>query len=182
MTKKIIDNRLGFITYLIMNFLFSLLGLILGALSARGLITSNWSFLKLVEPFFVLIPLFILFILLEFLVKPTYIEISICGSEVSLKTFIPNINNGFRFFMMFKYRDHLTELKISPTEYNNYSLTIGALGFRKILTLQKIENGKVFQTAEINISMLGQKKYTLLVLSLDRLRSKINLNLNLNLN
>jgi len=176
MTKNVIDNRLGFGIYLAMNFLFSLMGLALGVLSVRGLITNDWTFLGLIEPFYGLIPLFVIFIVVDFLVKPTYVEISISGSEIAIKTFIPNARNGLRFLLMFKYREHLAELRLNQREYNNYTLTIGTLGFRKILTLQKIENGKVYQTSEINVSLLGQKKYTLLVLSLDRLRSKINLN------
>lgn len=176
MTKNVIDNRLGFSIYLAMNLLFSLLGLALGILSVRGLITNDWTFLGLIEPFYGLIPLFILFIIVDFLVKPTYVEISISGSEIAIKTYIPNTSNRLRFLLMLKYREHLAELRLSQREYNNYTLTIGALGFRKILTLQKIENGKVYQTSEINVSLLGQKKYTLLVLSLDRLRGKINLN------
>jgi len=45
-----------------------------------------------------------------------------------------------------------------------------------MLIFQKIEKDGISETSEINISLLGQKKYTNLILSIDRMQGKINLN------
>jgi hypothetical protein len=56
------------------------------------------------------------------------------------------------------------------------NLTIGKFGIKKELRLQKINNDGVYKSANINISLLGQKKYTNLIVAIDRLRTKICLN------
>jgi hypothetical protein len=55
-------------------------------------------------------------------------------------------------------------------------LVISICGIRKALILQKINKSGIYETSDINISFLGQKKYTELVLSIDRMKGKINLN------
>jgi hypothetical protein len=77
---------------------------------------------------------------------------------------------------MLGYRKYLKELKISQLEYNDYKLVINNCGFRKVLILQKINKSGIYETSDINISFLGQKKYTDLILSIDRMKGKINLN------
>jgi hypothetical protein len=39
-----------------------------------------------------------------------------------------------------------------------------------------MDNGKLFESKPINISFLGVRKYTDLILSIDRLKEKISLN------
>jgi len=77
---------------------------------------------------------------------------------------------------MLWYDKYLTELVIDRQSYNNYKLLIDRLGFRKNLILQKIDNGKLYESTPINISFLGAKKYTDLILSIDRLKEKMTMN------
>jgi hypothetical protein len=176
MIKNQIDNKQGFRIYIIMNLIVSLLGFTIGFLSIRGLITQDWSFMEIIKPYIGFIAVFIVFGLFEFAIKPSYIETIINEREIIIRTFNPNIRNGLRFILILGYRNHLSELRLSQNEYNDYKLLIDKCGLRRILTLQKINKTGIYETSEINISLLGQKKYTELILSIDRLRSKINLN------
>ena len=171
-----INNKQGFQIYIIVNLIFSILGFLIAILSIRGIITQNWSFIEIIKPYIGLIVVFIVFGLFEQLIKPTYIETVITEREIIIKTFQPNTHNGFRFLLMLGYQGLLKELRVNRQEYNDYRLLIDRFGFRKILILQKINKNGIYETSEINISLLGQKKYTNLILSIDRLRGKINLN------
>jgi len=176
MIKNQIDNKQGFQIYIIVNLIFSLFGFSVGILSIIGVITQDWSFIEIIKPYIGLIAVFIVFGLLEFAIKPSYIETLIDEREIIIRTFNPNIRNGLRFILILGYRKHLSELKLSQHEYNDYKLLIDRCGLRRIMTLQKINKSGIYETSKINISLLGQKKYTELILSIDRLRSKINLN------
>jgi hypothetical protein len=176
MTNNRIDNRQGFRIYIIVNLIISLLGFTIGFLSIRGVITQDWSFLVIIKPYVGLIAVLIAFGLYEFAIRPSYIESIINEREIIIRTFKPNIGNGIRFVHMLKYRKHLSELRLSHNEYNDYKLLIDKCGLHRILTLQKINKGGIYESTEINISLLGQKKYTELILSIDRLKGKIKLN------
>ena len=176
MIKNQIDNKQGFNIYIIVNLIISLFGFTIGILSIRGVITQDWSFIEIIKPYFGLIAVFVVFGLFEFALKPSYIETIINEREIIIRTFNPNIRNGLRFILILGYRKHLSELRLSQNEYNDYKLSIDKWGLHRILTLQKINKTGIYETSEINISLLGQKKYTELVLSIDRLRGKINLN------
>jgi len=171
-----IDNRLEFKTYIILNLLFSIVGFTIGILSIRGVITQDWNFINFLVPFFWLIGVFILFGLFEFALKPSYIETIVNESEIIIRTFKPNVRNGLRFILMLRYPKYLKELKLSQKEYNDNKLLIDSFGLRKILILQKINKQGIFETTNINISLLGLKEFTNLILSIDRLKGKINLN------
>jgi hypothetical protein len=171
-----IDNKQGFRIYIIMNLIISLFGFAIGILSIRGVISQDWSFIGFLKPYIGLIVVFIVFGLFEFAIKASYIETIINEREIIIRTFKPNIRNGLRFILTPGYRKHLSELRLSQNEYNDYKLLIDKCGFHKILTLQKINKSGIFRSSEINISLLGQKKYSELILSIDRLRGKINLN------
>ncbi len=176
MTNNQIDNRQEFRIYIIVNLIFSILGFTIGLLSLRGVITQNWNFLEIIKPYVGLIAVFIAFGLIEFVIEPSYVESIINEREIIIRTFKPNIRNGLRFILMLRYRKHLSELRLSQNEYNDYKLLIDKCGLRRILTLQKINKSGIYESTEINISLLGQKKYTELILSIDRLKGKINLN------
>jgi len=176
MIKNQIDNRQGFRIYAIMNLIISIFGFTIGILSIRGVITQDWSFIEIIKPFIGLIVVFIVFGLFEFAIKPSYLETIINEREIIIRTFNPNIRNGLRFILILGYRKHLSELRLSQHEYNDYKLLIDKCGLRRILILQKINKSGIYETSEINISLLGQNKYTELILSIDRLRGKINLN------
>jgi hypothetical protein len=171
-----IDNKQGFRIYIIVNLIISIFGFTIGILSIRGVITQDWSFIRVLKPYIGLIVVFIVFGLFEFAIKPSYIETIINEREIIIRTFNPNIRNGLRFILMLGYRKHLSELRLSQNEYNDYKLMIDKCGLHRILILQKINKSGIYGSSEINISLLGQKKYTELILSIDRLRSKINLN------
>ena len=176
MIKNQIDNRQGFRIYIIVNLIISLLGFTIGFLSIRGVITQDWNFIEIIKPYIGFIAVFIAFGVFEFAIKPSYIETIINEREIIIRTFNPNIRNGLRFILMLGYRKYLTELRLSQNEYNDYKLLIDKCGLRRILTLQKINKSGIYKTTEINISLLGQKKYTELILSVDRLKGKMNLN------
>jgi len=171
-----IDNKKGFQIYIIVNLIFSIIGFLVGILSIQGIITQDWSFIEIIKPYIGLIAIFIVFGLFEFAIKPSYIETKINEREIIIRTFNPNNRNGLRFILILGYEKHLRELRLSQNEYNDYKLVIDNFGLRRILTLQKINKTGIYETSEINISLLGQKKYTELILSIDRLRGKINLN------
>jgi hypothetical protein len=171
-----IDNKKGFQIYIIVNLIFSIIGFLVGILSIRGVITQDWSFIEIIKPYTGLFAVLIVFGLFEFAIKPSYIETIINEREIIIRTFNPNIGNGLRFILMLGFRKHLSELRLSQNEYNDYKLLIDKCGLRRILTLQKIDKRGIYETTEINISLLGQKKYTELILSVDRLKGKINLN------
>ena len=114
--------------------------------------------------------------LFDYLIQPAYIEFQILHSEVRFKSFNPNRNNKFRIFLMVFYNRYLIEQTINQQSYNNYILNIDRFGLRRNLILQKLENGILYQSKPINISFLGIKKYTNLILSIDRLQEKITLN------
>jgi len=118
----------------------------------------------------------VFFILIDEKVKPAYIQFEIIEDEIIIKTYNPHSNKWESPFALFGYKRKIKELKMSREEYNNYWLTIGRFGLKKELKLQKINNDGVYKSSNINISLLGQQKYTNLILAIDRLRSKICLN------
>ena len=112
----------------------------------------------------------------DYLIRPAYIEFQISQNEIRFKSFNPNRNNKFRIFLMVAYKKYLIEQTINQQSYNNYILIIDRFGFRRNLILQKLEHGVLYQSKPIDISFLGIKKYTNLILSIDRLQEKISLN------
>jgi hypothetical protein len=118
----------------------------------------------------------VFFIVIDEKVRPAYIEFEIIEDEIIIKTYNPHSNKWESPFALFGYKRRIKELKMSREEYNNYWLTIGRFGLKKELKLQKINNDGVYKSSNINISLLGQQKYTNLILAIDRLRSKICLN------
>ena len=130
--------------------------------SKNSLIILNW--------------IMVFFILIDEKVKPAYIEFKIIEDEIIIKTYNPHSNRWESPFALFGYKRRIKELKMNREEYNNYWLTIGRFGLKKELKLQKINNDVVYESSNINISLLGQQKYTNLILAIDRLRSKICLN------
>jgi hypothetical protein len=171
-----IDNNKEFKIYVIINLIIPIFGFIIGILSIRGLIIHDWSFINTLKPYFGLLVIFFLLGLFRSSINPAYIETIINEREIIIRTFNPNIRNGLDFIFMLKYKKYLKELKLSQQEYNDYKLLIDKFGFRRILILQKINKSGIYETSKINISLLGQKKYTDLILSIDRLKGKINLN------
>jgi len=116
------------------------------------------------------------FLIIDEKIKPAFIEFHIFEDEISIKTYNPHSNRWESPFVLFAYKKRIKELKINREEYNDYTLAIGKSGFRKEIKLLKTDNTGFYQSSNINISLLGQKKYTNLLLAIDRLRTKICLN------
>jgi len=169
-----INNKILFEVYLIVKLIVLILLIIIG-----GIILSR-LFLKID-----LIPLLfshegknsLLFlnlllvcsILIDERIKPAYIEFEIIDDEIIIKTYNPHSNRWESPFAIFGYKRRIIELKMSRKEYNDYWLTIGKFGLKKELKLQKINNDGVYESSSINISLLGQKKYTNLLSVLNKL-------------
>jgi hypothetical protein len=114
--------------------------------------------------------------IIEFLIRPSYFEAIVSFGQIDIRSFNPNKRNGFRFFFMLFYRNHLTVHTIERQSYNNYRILIERSGIKKSLILQKTENGNLYESSPINISFLGVRKYTDLILAIDRLKEKFSLN------
>jgi hypothetical protein len=178
MIENKINNRTEFQIYIVINLIVFVLGFLIAIVSIHGLVSHNWIIIYSFLGLFLIIMAWGLF---ESIINPSYFETIINEREIIIKTFTPSLRNGLmrngvRFLLLFKFRKYLKEIKLSQREYNDYKLIIDKLGFRKILILQKINKNGIYETSEINISLLGQKKYTDLILSIDRLRGKIHLN------
>ena len=173
-----ISNKSEFQIYIMVYIILFIFGFLFAIMSISGLFTHN---LIIINTLWVFIPFLIIFGLFESLIKPSYFETLINEKEIIIKFFRLNFKNGFlrnglKPILLLGYRKHLKEIKLSQHEYNDYKLIIDKFGFRKVLILQKINKNGIYETFEINISLLGQKKYTNLILSIDRLKGKINLN------
>ena len=175
-----INNKNEFLIYrvakIIIVFMF---GFLFVTLPFRGLIPHTFESANLYWGFVIILLIFSLF---EVVLKPSYFETLIYEKEIIIKTFSLDLRNGFvrnglrNFILLFAYKKYLKEIKLSKQEYNGYKLIIDKSGFRRILVLQKINKYGIYETSELNISLLTQKKYTNLILSIDRLKGKVNLN------
>jgi hypothetical protein len=113
---------------------------------------------------------------LDYLIKPSYFEATINFGQINIASFSPKNKNGLNFILMFSYKKYLTEYTIERHSYNDYRILIERFGIKKSLILQKTENGKLYESLPINISLLGVRKYTNLILAIDRLKEKFSLN------
>jgi len=108
--------------------------------------------------------------------QPTYIEFYAQNNEIIIKTYKPNPRSLKSFLDLFGYKKNMKEYRVNRDEFTNYKLSVGRFGLRKELKLQKTNNNKVYESASLNLSFIGQRKYTNLVLAIDRLCNKICLN------
>jgi hypothetical protein len=113
----------------------------------------------------------IFFILIDERIKPAFIELHFIEDEIKIKTYNPHSNRWESPFILFGYKKRIKELKIIREDYTDYHVTIGKFGFRKELSLQKTNNNGVSKTSDISISLLGQKKYTNLISSLNKFKN-----------
>jgi hypothetical protein len=75
-------------------------------------------------------------------------------------------------FNLFVNKNETTEYKISKDEFSDYQLKVRYMGLLKELIFRKTNIDGIYQSANINISLLGSPKYTNLIQSLDKLRTK----------
>jgi len=175
--KERINNRIVFNLYVWISFFIFIMAIlitILWILKLNKEIIQQWRGFLSIE--LILFIVFILFGIADNLIKPAYFEALITTDQILIKSFNPNLRNDARIIMMLFYRKHIAEYKISRQTYNNYKIQIERFGFKRSLILQKIENGRIYESKPINISFLGIKKYTDLIISIDRLKEKITVN------
>jgi hypothetical protein len=179
-----INNKTQFEIYLIFRlFIFITIIIISGIIITRVLLKID--LVQMIFPNYESVeenPLMLLnwfsafFLIIDERIKPAFIEYQLNEDEIRIKTYNPHSTRWESPFVLWGYKKRIKVLKINREEYTNYNLTIGKFGIKKELRLQKINNDGVYKSANINISLLGQKKYTNLIVAIDRLRTKICLN------
>jgi len=186
-----IDNKKEFKIFILLNFVIAIFVSLIGIILIYRLITHEWIIFNTLIgtiAIYIISLICIIFALFDSQIKPSYFETIVNEKEIIIRTFTrtfnPKMRNKFfniiyiffNIIHMLRYKKYLKELKLSQQEYNDYKLMIDKWGMRKILILQKINKNGIYETSKINISLLGQKKYTNLILSIDRLKGKINFN------
>lgn len=180
-----INNRNAFKIYITISLLlyFSMFFLIIG--SIPGIINKDLSIIRFLILHFgiisiIVLSVFFLFygiaILFDYLLKPSYIEADFRESEVVIRTFRSEWKNLIKLNSVLHYQNHLNEIRVTKQEYNDYKLLIDNFGLRRRLIIQKINKAGIHESSEINISLIGLKKYSELILLIDRLKGKLNLN------
>ena len=181
---KQINNKTIFEIYLIFRFIIFISIIIIGGIIITKVVFKI-NFLQILflnygsavmNPLILINWFSMIFFIIDEKIKPAFIEFHVTDTEIYIKTYNPHSNRWESPFVLFGYKKRLKELKISRTEYNNYTLTIGKFGFKKEIKLQKANDTGFYESSNINISLLGQKNYTNLLLGIDRLRTKICLN------
>ncbi len=173
--KSTISNTLAFSIYVWIRFflfVFLLLLLLFQVIKTPSLEHYRHSYQFLT--FIAILNLTLL--LFDYIFSPTYFEAVVFNGKIIFKYFNPNKRNALMFFLMLFYKKFSIEQIIERQAYNNYKIKIDRFGFRKNLIFQKIDKGQIYESTPINISFLHAKKYTDLVLSIDRLQEKITLN------
>jgi len=176
-TNKI-NNAREFKIYVILFSILFCIGFTIGVISIISIFTGDWTLINSFDPSlkFGFVTIIIVLGLIELVIRPSYIETIINEDKILIRVFSPNKGSGIRYLWMLGYKKYIKEYVIARQEYNDYKLYIAKFGFRKTIVLQKIDKNGIYETKPINISLLGQKKYTELILSIDRLKGKINLN------
>jgi len=179
MTEKI-TNRLAFNIYVWINFCLTCSVMVFFSIFLLENILNKKIPAHNSEMFgSILVILIVLYVILwgvNFLIKPSYLEAEISFGQIKIHSFNPNRRNGFSFFLMLFYRKSLKEHIIERKSYNDYRIVIGRLGIVKSMVLQKTENGILYESSPISIGFLAVRKYTNLILAIDRLKGKFSLN------
>jgi len=174
-----INNKKVFEIYLIFRLLVFTTILIFGVqvitkvllrIDLLQVIFPNYGTL-LENPLIALNLLSIGFLLIDERIKPAFIEFQIIKNKIIIETYNPHSNRWESPFILFAYKKRIKELKISNEEYIDYKLTIGKFGIKKEMKLQKIDTNSVYESTNINISLLGQRKYANLLSALDRFKN-----------
>ena len=107
---------------------------------------------------------------------PHYFDAEISSERIIIKTINPAKYYGLNFILLVFNKIKPTEFTIDRISFTNYRIVIDKWGFKKILILQKSDNGNIFESKPIRLDYLGYKKYTDLIISIDRLSQKMSLN------
>ena len=120
--------------------------------------------------------LLFLYSFVRFKFTPCYFEAEISNQRIIIKTINPSKYYGLKFIHLVFNKVKPSEFIIDRTSFTNYRILIEKWGLKKSLILQKSVNGIVFDSKPIMIVFLGYKKYTDLIISLERLCQKMSLN------
>jgi hypothetical protein len=172
-----INNRLVFNIYVWSNFCLLIVFLVYVLLILIGYKTGNRELVHSSTISLMIVAFATLIIrIFDFLIKPAYFEAIISFGQIHIKSFNQIKNHGFDFIRMLDYSKYLLDHKIDRQSFTSYRINIEMFGLKKSLILQKMDNGKLFESKPINISFFGVRKYTDLILSIDRLKEKLSLN------
>ena len=184
MYNKIISNKTLFEIYLIFRMIIIIDIIVIGAIVITNVLLRidflqaifsnyrNGGKLTLLE----FSMFFLLLIQIDEIIKPAFVELNIIKEEIIISTYNPHLNKWESPFILFGYKNRINKLNVRRDEYIDYKLTITKFGLRKELRLQKINNNEVYETPNINISLLRKKEYTNIISTLTDLRTKIYLN------
>lgn len=172
-----ISNRIPFTIYAWIVFLSFILMIIWVTIQGYRFISGNNAFIKPYAMYLLYAAgWFIIVGIFNAIVKPAYFEACISAEQIFIKTFNPNIRNGWRWLFMPFYSRYLAQYTISTQNYNNYRIIFKCLGIRKNIILQKIENSNLYESRLVPICFLSIRQYTNLIISIERLKEKISLN------
>lgn len=105
-------------------------------------------------------------------IKPAFIQFNQSENGIVIKTYRPNPNSWKSLFNLFSNDKEMAEYTVNKNEFSDYQLKVRYMGLQKELKLQKTKIDGIYQSATINISLLGSHKYTNLIQLLDKLRTK----------
>jgi hypothetical protein len=120
--------------------------------------------------------LIFLYGLIRYKFSPCYFEAEILNESIKIKTINPSKYYGLRFILLITHQAKPTEFIIDRVSFTSYRILIDKCGLNKKLILQKSVNGDILESKPINVDFLGYKKYTDLIISIDRLSQKMSLN------
>ncbi|HRZ97356.1 MAG TPA: hypothetical protein P5084_07350 [Paludibacter sp.] len=123
--------------------------------------------------YFALISLVLLFLLISEKIKPALIEFTPNDNEITIRAYTPITNSWKSLFNFLGNNFAYKEYKVSSDDFNSYILSNGFFGLRKELKLQKTKADGIYQSANINISLLSKEKQTNLIIAIERLSIKL---------
>jgi hypothetical protein len=124
-------------------------------------------------------PLLFIFLFgcIRYIFPPCYFEAELLNECIKIKLINSSKYYIVRFiFLLLTNQIKPTEFMIDRVSFTNYRIEISKWGFNKRLILQKSVNGDLFESKPIRIDYLGYKKYTDLIISIERLSQKMSLN------
>ena len=117
-----------------------------------------------------------LYILIRYIISPTYFDAEISGNRIVIKAINPAKYYGLNFILLVLNKIKPSIFTIDRISFTNYKIAIYNWGFNKSIILQKLDNGYLIESKPIRMDYLGYKKYTDLIISIDRLCQKMSLN------
>ena len=121
-------------------------------------------------PFFIIVALVI-----NSRIAPSYFEAEIVKNQIKITTINTKAQSIAAIFLLFSNK-HKTEYVVNGASFTNYRIVVSLWGFKKQLILQKNQEGSLFESKPINLNFLGYRKYTDLLISIERLSQKMSLN------